>query len=76
MMRFSKVIIFGLAILKVDEEGSDAAAATAFGFGVAGFGPPFPPRKEIVRVEHPFLFAIQDARTGTCLFLGKIEDPR
>gem|GEM_PF-7117478 len=42
MMRFSKVIIFGLAILKVDEEGSDAAAATAFGFGVAGFGPSFP----------------------------------
>jgi serine protease inhibitor len=29
-----------------------------------------------VRVDRPFLFAIQDVSTGTCLFLGHVTDPR
>jgi serine protease inhibitor len=29
-----------------------------------------------VRVDHPFLFAIQHVPSGTCLFLGRLTDPR
>jgi serine protease inhibitor len=29
-----------------------------------------------VRVDHPFLFAIQHRKTGLCLFLGRVTDPR
>jgi len=29
-----------------------------------------------VRVDHPFLFAIQHRESGACLFLGRVTDPR
>jgi serine protease inhibitor len=29
-----------------------------------------------VRVDRPFLFAIQHVPSGTCLFLGRLTDPR
>jgi serine protease inhibitor len=29
-----------------------------------------------LRVDHPFLFAIQHRSSGACLFLGRITDPR
>lgn len=29
-----------------------------------------------IRVDRPFLFAIQHVPTGTCLFLGRVTDPR
>jgi len=55
------------AFVKVDEEGTEAAAATAVvtkrGGGI------------VARVDHPFLFLIRDRRTGAILFLGRVVDP-
>lgn len=59
--------------LSVDEEGTEAAGATAF-IAIAGGGPP-PEVPQEIRVDRPFLFAIHD-RKGVCLFLGRVTDPR
>jgi len=56
----------------VDENGTEAAAATAV-TGVAVSGPP--PPVFVMRVDRPFLLAIRDVPTGALLFLGRIIDP-
>jgi serpin B len=58
----------------VNEEGTEAAAATAtIGMMAAeGESPPSPP---VFRADHPFLFLIRDRATGCVLFLGRIENP-
>lgn len=62
--------------LSLDENGTEAAAATAVvvleALGVAREPPP--PIE--VRVNGPFLFAIQHVPSGACLFLGRLTDPR
>jgi serpin B len=61
------------AYIDVDENGTEAAAATA---GVAGTtmvvlsAPPV----EVI-VDRPFLFAITDTATGLPLFLGRVTNP-
>jgi serpin B len=62
------------AFVKVEEKGTEAAAATAVGMGTTG-GPPAEEQVETFRVEHPFLFAIIDRASGLLLFLGRINDP-
>jgi serpin B len=64
---------FHQAFVKVDEVGTEAAAATAVSMGIAG-GPPAEPVE--VRADHPFLFAIREPSSGTILFLGRMLDPR
>lgn len=60
------------AFISVDEEGTEAAAATVvMGVGAAAPGP----EPLEVRVDRPFLFAIRDTVTGTLLFLGRVLDP-
>ena len=49
----------------VDEEGTEAAAATAVGVGVTSFGGAF-------RVDRPFMVVIRERFSGTILFIGKI----
>ena len=56
------------AFIAVDEEGTEAAAATAIPF--VGSAP-----WEIV-VDRPFVFLIRNRGTGTILFLGRVVDPR
>ena len=51
----------------VDEEGTEAAAATVVGIGVVSM----PVRPEM-RVDRPFLFAIRERFSGTILFMGKV----
>ena len=62
------------ALIDVDENGTEAAAATAVGMvrptAVRQEGPPI-----VVTVDRPFLFAIIDAATGRPLFLGRITSP-
>lgn len=58
--------------LKVDEEGTEAAAVTSVGFGVTSVNPPPP---ELI-VDRPFLVAIRERLSGTILFIGVIGDPR
>ena len=63
------------AFIAVDEEGTEAAAATAV--IMAGSGVRLPPEHPVVvRADHPFLFAITDTKTGLPLFLGRVSDPR
>ena len=61
---------FHKAFLKVDEQGTEAAAAT--GIVVATRAAPAPRE---VRVDRPFLFLIRDRESGSLLFLGRITDP-
>jgi serpin B len=61
------------AKITVNEEGTEAAAATA----IAGVtSAPLPDQVLTVRVDRPFLFVIQHNETGTPLFYGRIADPR
>lgn len=56
----------------VDEEGTEAAAATAV-LMEAGSAPAEP--LELV-ADRPFLFVVHDVEHGTPLFLGRVVDPR
>ena len=60
------------AFIEVNEEGSEAAAATAVVMGTKSIGPQ--PIQFIA--DRPFFFAIRDLRTGSILFMGRIQDPR
>lgn len=59
--------------IKVNEQGSEAAASTLSAL-MAGGGPPTDEPFKMV-VNRPFLFAINDRQTGVMLFLGAIENP-
>lgn len=58
----------------VDEQGTEAAAATAilvaFATAASSYGGPF-----VMIVDHPFLFAIADQQSGAILFVGTVVDP-
>jgi serine protease inhibitor len=54
--------------LKVDEEGTEAAAATVVAVGVTSVG-------LTMSVNRPFLFAIRENHSGTILFIGKMVEP-
>lgn len=62
------------AFVAVDEEGTEAAAATAVAMAPRSLSMsrPQPP---VFRADHPFLFLIRDDRTGLILFLGRVVDP-
>lgn len=67
---------FHKAFVAVDEKGAEAAAATAVMMARATAMPVKPPQPLEFKVDRPFLFAIQHRPTGTCLFLGRVTDPR
>jgi serpin B len=58
------------AFIAVDEEGTEAAAATA----VVMLSSAFSPEVQLT-VDRPFLFALRDRDTGAVLFLGRVTDP-
>lgn len=57
--------------LDVDEEGSEAAAATSVSVEDAGTADTFD-----MTVDRPFLVTINDDETGAILFIGAIENPQ
>ncbi len=62
------------AYVNVNEEGTEAAAATALVMTAsARIMDPEPPVEMVV--DRPFLFAITDPQTGLPLFLGRVTDP-
>ncbi|HPC42364.1 MAG TPA: serpin family protein [Spirochaetota bacterium] len=61
---------FHKAYVKVNEKGTEAAAATAVIMVKANGG-----KKFTFRADHPFMFAICDNGTGAILFIGRVEDP-
>ena len=58
------------AYVKVDEKGTEAAAATAVIMPMDIAMP-----SNVFRADHPFIFIIQDTETGNILFLGRVVDP-
>jgi serine protease inhibitor len=65
--------VFHKGFVRVDEEGTEAAAATALMGVMAGAAPGAGPRQ--LRVDRPFLFLIRDNASGLVLFLGRVNDP-
>lgn len=59
------------AFVDVHEEGTEAAAAT----GIGAVPTSIPPPPKTFNADHPFIFLIQDDRTGMILFMGKVTDP-
>ncbi|MBI2389635.1 MAG: serpin family protein [Deltaproteobacteria bacterium] len=60
------------AFVDVNEEGTEAAAATAI---VMREGAAVPPPKVTFRADHPFVWALKDQSTGALLFVGRVDDP-
>ncbi|XP_064639045.1 leukocyte elastase inhibitor-like [Lineus longissimus] len=61
---------FHKAFIEVNEEGTEAAAATAMIAMMRCI-----PRINMFKVDHPFLFMIRENKTKSILFLGKMVDP-
>ncbi len=66
--------VFHKAFVKVDEKGTEAAAATAVMMAQAG-GPP-PAMPFAVNADRPFLFLVRDRSTGLVLFIGRVAEPK
>ena len=62
------------AFVDVNEEGTEAAAATAI--VVRPTSAKIDPKPiPVFKADHPFFFAIRDHRTGSVLFVGRVTDP-
>lgn len=59
------------AVVKVDEEGTEAAAVTSI--EIMPISAHFVPNYSFT-ADHPFLFLIRDQKTGMILFMGKVEE--
>ena len=63
------------AFCEVNEEGTEAAAATAVVMmKCTSFTPE--PEPEIFRADHPFLYMIRENVEGNILFIGRMENPK
>ncbi len=67
--------VFHKTFIAVDEQGTEAAASTAAAMALATSAIQRSEPIE-VKVDRPFLYAIQHAASGVCLFLGRVTDPR
>jgi serpin B len=63
------------AFVEVNDEGTEAAAATAVVVAVRS-APMRPVQRDELIAVHPFLFFRRDTRTGAILFVGHVVDPR
>ncbi|MGA2539351.1 MAG: serpin family protein, partial [Terracidiphilus sp.] len=61
------------AFVDVNEEGTEAAAATGTVMRSMAMSRQQPP--VVFRADHPFLFLIRDNRSGGILFMGRVADP-
>jgi serpin B len=62
------------AFVDVNEEGTEAAAATGVVMRLA-VAPVNPEPVPVFRADHPFIFIIQDDETGAILFMGRVINP-
>ncbi|MEM4663137.1 MAG: serpin family protein, partial [Candidatus Diapherotrites archaeon] len=58
------------AYVKVDEKGTEAAAATAVIMKMTSIG-----STNVFVADHPFIFIIQHKETGAILFMGRVMNP-
>ena len=64
--------VFHKAFVKVDEKGTEAAAATAV---VMMRAQAMPVRSVEFKADHPFLFFLRDDVSGLILFMGRVAEP-
>lgn len=60
------------AFVDVNEEGTEAAAATGVAMRVTSLPPK---RVPVFNADHPFIFLIQEKETGNILFMGRVVNP-
>lgn len=60
------------ALIEVNEEGTEAAAASAVEFALKAARPP----DTRINIDQPFLFYLVDTDTRAILFMGRVMDPR
>jgi serine protease inhibitor len=61
--------------VEVTEEGTEAAAVTEMAVPISASPEMNPPKPFEMIVDRPFLFLIEDQRTGTILFMGAMFEP-
>ncbi len=66
-------VVLHKAFVAVDEEGTEAAAATALAMRAGSAVRPQDPVDFIA--DHPFLFLIRHNKSNTILFMGRLTDP-
>jgi serpin B len=64
------------AYVDVNEEGTEAAAASAVAMMFAGGIGNRPPEPIVFKADHPFLFFIWERKTNTVFFSGRLIDPK
>jgi serpin B len=67
---------FHKTFLQIDEKGTEAASATAVAVRAGAAVGVEKPKPITLKADRPFLFAIQHAASGACLFIGRVSDPR
>lgn len=63
-------VVIHKAFVKVDEKGTEAAAATAIVMKTTSLR-----EENIFNADHPFIFIIQEKESGNILFMGRVVDP-
>ncbi|MCB1756326.1 MAG: serpin family protein [Gammaproteobacteria bacterium] len=63
--------VFHKAFIKLDENGTEAAAATAVVVGETSV----PVADVTLTIDRPFLYLIRDVETGTVIFIGRVVAP-
>jgi serpin B len=58
------------SFVEVNEEGTEAAAVTVVEVELTSAGP-----GNTLKIDKPFLFAIREVKTGTILFIGRVQNP-
>jgi len=61
------------AMIEVNEQGTEAAAATG---AVIGLTSTMRPEPDVFRADHPFLYLIRDRKTNCLLFAGRVVNPK
>jgi len=69
-LKISRVI--HQSFIEVDEEGSEAAAATAVGIGETSVGLP---ALDHIKINRPFIFMIREKHSRVILFIGQLHNP-
>jgi serine protease inhibitor len=58
------------AMIVVNEDGTEASAATVVEFGITSAGP-----SQVIEINRPFMFLIHERYTNTIFFMGKVMNP-
>lgn len=67
--------VYHKAFCEINEEGTEAAAATGAVIAMSSAPSNQPPPVEF-KADHPYLYLIRDRQNGSILFMGRVADPR